>query len=195
MPSPPFELVSGPVTVFLAPWVTQAPDVSDPPVAPWQVLGLNGALDYDESGLTISPDQTIEQQMVLGSTAPQKAFRTEEQLTISVTLVEITVETLAIAMSGAPITDIAAAVGVAGARQIELLRGFDIQVSSVLVKGFSPYGGEYGAQYWMPRAYVSDLGEWNYTKGDAVSLEMEFTALQDVTHGFGTFTAQTAPPL
>ena len=48
------------------------------------------------------------------------------------------------------------------------------------------------AQHWIPRCYVSDVGEYGYTKGEGAMTEVEFTALEHSTHGFGKYYAQDA---
>ena len=186
----PFELVSGPVTIYTATASTAAPEISDDPPTAWSTLGKNGAKNYGDGGVTITPEQSIEEQMVLGSTAPQKAFRTEEHLTLSVTLVDVTAETLAKVMNGTDVTDTVATSSAAGNKEFDLLRGSDVEDFALLVRGFSPYAASMNAQYWLPRAYVSSVGELNYAKGSAAGTEIVFAALEDSTDGFGQYIAQ-----
>ena len=61
-------------------------------------------------------------------------------------------------------------------------------------KGFSPYGDNMSAQYWLPRAYVMSVGELSYVKGEAVGTEIEIMALEHPTNGFGKYYAQDAAP-
>ncbi len=193
MPTAPFELLSGPVTMWTAAVNTAAPEISATPVSAWELLGQNGDKSYGDDGVTITPDQTIEEQMVLGSTAAQKAFRTEEHLSLTVMLLDVTAENLAKVMNGAAVTDTAAVSGVSGGhRSFDLLRGFDVNEFAALVKGFSPYGDNMSAQYWLPRAYIMSVGEVSYVKGEAAGTEIEIMALEHSSNGFGKYYAQDA---
>ncbi len=193
MPTAPFELLSGPVTMYTAAVNTMAPEISAAPPSAWELLGQNGDKSYGDDGVTITPDQTIEEQMVLGSTAAQKAFRTEEHLSLTVMLLDVTAENLAKVMNGAAVTDTAAVSGVSGGhRSFDLLRGFDVNEFAALVKGFSPYGDNMSAQYWLPRAYIMSVGEVGYVKGEAAGTEIEIMALEESTNGFGKYYAQDA---
>ena len=110
----PYEMVSGPLTVYTAP-LTRPPQSPPPlnlappppprPGAPggWTLLGTNGGRSISEDGLSIEFTETVEAQRVLGSTAIQKLFRTEEDLMLSCALLDVTVETFAFAMSGLPV--------------------------------------------------------------------------------------------
>ena len=105
----PYEMVSGPLTVYTAPESTRAPVLDAAPPAPWELLGTNGGRSISEDGLALEFSETVEGQRVLGSTAIQKLFRTEEDLMLSCALLDVTVETFAKAMSGLPVVDEAAA--------------------------------------------------------------------------------------
>lgn len=188
----PFELVSGPVTIYTSATSTAAPEISDDPPAAWKTLGTNGAKNYGDGGVTITPEQSIEEQMVLGSTAPQKAFRTEEHITLTVTLVDASAEALASVMNDKTVTDTDATATASGTRKFDLLRGSDVKEFALLVRGLSPYAESMNAQYWLPRAYVSSVGELNYSKGAAAATEIVFAALEDATNGFGQYIAQDA---
>lgn len=190
MATAPFELVSGPVSIYTAVVGTAAPEISDTPPTAWSLLGTNGAKNYGEDGVTITFDQTVEEQMVLGSTAPQKAFRTEEHLSLSVVLVDLTAENLATVMNGQTVSTRNAASGVGGYKSIDLLRGSSVREMALLIRGFSPYADDMNAQHWVPRAYVASVGEYGFTKGEAAGTEVEFMALEHDTDGFGKYYAQ-----
>lgn len=194
MPSSPFELVSAPITIYTAPERTAAPEISADPPAPWAQFGTNGASSYSEDGLTVSPEQTVEEQMVLGSTIAQKAFRTAESFTMGLTLFDLSAETFALMMSNQAITQTPPASGVGGRRDVPLKRGFEVHVFALLAKGFSPYGNNMFTQFWIPRCYISDIGEATYTKGEATGFDVEFMGLDDLTNGLGEYQAQYAPP-
>ena len=106
----PYEMVSGPLTVYTAP-LTRPPEpgpaLNLAPPAPWSLLGTNGGRTISEDGLSIEFTETVEAQRVLGSTAIQKLFRTEEDLMLSCALLDVSVETFALAMSGLPVESVA----------------------------------------------------------------------------------------
>lgn len=117
MPPAPFEMVSGPLTVYTAPEGTLPPEISRTPPGNWSLLGTNGARSISDDGLSVTIEETIESQRSLGSTGVQKLFRTEEDVMIGISLLDVTVETFSIAMSGLPITTVPP--GPAGTRAVD----------------------------------------------------------------------------
>lgn len=194
MPAAPFELIIGPATVYIGPDGQVAPEISGTPTSPWQLLGTTGADTYSEDGVTFSNDQTIFQQFVLGSTAPVKAGRTQENTTVGLTIFDISAETFSRIFNDNPVTDVGAGSGTAGYRSVPFLRGPDVTIFSMIVRTFSPYGDGYFANLWIPRAYVASTGGITYSKNAVAGVELEFTAVLDQTHGIGTFYCQDAPP-
>ena len=190
----PFELMSGPVTLYVAAAATPIPEISvDPPTA-WAVVGRNGNKNYAESGVVVTPPHTVEPKRTLGSTGPRKFFRTEEDLMIGLTLEDVTLETLAVALNNATINTVVPAAGTAGTRDIDLLRGFEVAQRAFLIRSDSPYGADFEGQYWVPRASVISTGALTYVKGDAVGMEVEISAIEDDTDGFGKLLMQDADP-
>ena len=194
MPAP-FEMISGPITMYSAPEGTTAAEISATPGSPWSLLGTNGARSYSDNGLTVTIEESIESQRSLGSTGVVKLFRTEEDVMLTLSLLDVSVETFAIAMSGLSVTTIPAGSGTGGYRHVPLLRGFNVQNLAFLAKGFSPYGDGMSAQFWVPKAYASFSGELQYVKGEAVVLELEIMAIEDLTHGYGQYQGQDAGPI
>ena len=192
MPAP-HEMVSAPMTLYVAPEQTLAPDLSGAPPSPWRFLGISGSRSLSDDGLTLGFSETMESQRTLGSTGVAKLFRSEEDLMISFGLLDVTVETFADAFSGLSVTEIAAASGTAGYRKVNLLRGFNVLNQAFLVRGFSPYGDGMEAQYWVPKGYASFSGDLNYTKGGAAMIPMEIMAIEDLTYGYGEYHGQFAP--
>ena len=194
----PFSLVNGPVEIYYGNVGQAAPEIDlPPPSGNWTLLGTSGSDNYGEDGVTCTPIQSYEHQMVLGSTAPQKAYRTEEGFTISVPLVDMTAEALAAVMNFQAVTDVSAGNGTGGHRSLNLLRGSQVAEKAILVRGKSPYiAGDNAtagnAQHHIPRAYCSDVGEYTFAKGEGAMTEVEFTALEHSTMGFGKYYAQDA---
>jgi hypothetical protein len=191
----PFEMVSGPLVIFTAPEGTLAPEISADPPAPWGFLGTNGARSISDDGLSANFEETVESQRSLGSTAIQKLFRTEEDMTFSCSLLDVTAETFSVAMSGLAITEVPAGVGTGGYRSVGLLRGFNVLNLAFLMRGFSPYADNQFAQFWVPKAYASFSGELTYVKGEAAAISIEIMAIEHLIHGYGQYRAQFAAPL
>ncbi len=193
MPTP-FEIVNGPVTVYYAAVGTAAPEISSEPGEGWSKLGTNGSKSYGDDGVTITPSRSYAYQQVLGSTAPQKAFLEEQGFALTVPLVDMTAETLAKIMNNNSVTDIAPGTGTGGHRSFDLMISDDVAELAIIVRGKSPYNDNMNAQHWVPRCHVSDVGEYSYVKGEGAMTEVEFTALEHSTLGFGKYYAQDATP-
>ena len=177
--SEPYEIIMAPYEVWLAPVSTAFPDLDEAPAAAWAKLGTNGADDMEEEGVTVTHSQTISEKRTLGSTGPAKVKRTEESLTISLTLLDLTLEQYAKALNGVTVSDVAAGAGTPGYRKITLRQGPDVTLYALLCKGLSPYGDSYAAQYQVPICYQSDNPAPVYNKGDAAALKLTFTAIED----------------
>lgn len=187
----PFELLYGPAAIYTGPVAEAAPDLADAPAGNWVLLGTVGSKNYGEDGVIITPENTIEEFFVLGSTAPQKAHRSQERFSVTVTLHDMTAEEFAIAMNSATVTDTAAGSGTAGVRDIDLLRGANVTELALLIRVDSgPYIVSSKSQFWLPRAYVSEVNEMTYEKGAPVGYEIMFSALEHSTSGFGRYDAE-----
>ena len=187
----PFELLYGPLAVYTGPVNEPRTDLEDAPAGNWVLLGTGGSLNYGEDGVVINPEETIEEFYVLGSTAAQKARRTQERFSLTVMLHDLTAEHFAKVMNDASVTTTAPGSGTAGVRDFDLLRGADVTEIAVLLRcEQSPYITAAKSQFWVPRAYVVSVGELTYEKGVPVGMEIEFAALEHATNGFGKYEAQ-----
>jgi hypothetical protein len=192
--SAPFEIVAAPLTVYLAPVGTAFPDVSDTPSGTWIKLGTSGDKNYDEDGVTVAHEQNLEVFRPAGGAAPRKVWRTEEDLSIGFTLVDISADQYAKVLNDASVTTVAAAADVAGADTLDLMMGRDVALFAMIARGVSPADDQYAAQYQVPICYQSESPEPAYKKGEPAGLEIKFMALEDDTLGFGKLVIQTAAP-
>lgn len=176
----PFEILAGPLTVWLAPVGTAFPLLNAAPAVAWIKLGANGDKNYDEGGVEVSHSQKIEQARPAGTTGPVKAWRTEEDFMISLTLWDITLEQYKVVLNAAAITTTAAGTGTPGTKKVGLTRGGDVATYALLARGLSPYGDSYVAQYEVPIVYLSSDPKPAFKKGKPAGLAMEFTALEDL---------------
>jgi hypothetical protein len=199
MNSAPFEIIAAPFTLWAAPVSTVFPLVSVAPAVDWVKIGTSGADNYSEDGVTVTPSQTVEVFRALGSTGPRKAFRTEEDLRISLTLHDLTLEQVKLALNGNAVATIVAAPGVPGTKDIGLSRGQAVTRYALLVRGVSPYG-DFAAQFEVPIVVEVGEPELVFVKGEPAGVALEFQAIEDVsasdpTERFGRLIAQNAAAL
>ena len=181
--SEPYEIIAGPVTLFLAPAGTPFPAIGAEPGAPWTKVGTKGDRNYSDDGVTVQHSQKNETVRPAGALGPVKAFRTEEDLMITVTLWDMTLEQYALALSGAAPTTTAAGVGTPGTKRIGLSRGGEVKTYAMLARGASAYGDLFTAQYEVPVVFQSGNPKITRKKGVPAGLELEMTALE---HGAAT---------
>ncbi len=195
--SQPFEIIAQPFTAWIAPVGESFPGVGDAPVGNWSKIGTSGDLNYTEDGVTVAHAQTVENFKPLGSTGPRKAFRTEEELRISFTVADLTLEQYKHALNQNTVTTVAPGAN-PGFKKVGLSRGLAVAQRALLVRGqSSPYGDDWDMQYEVP--IVVEVGEPEvvFVKGDPAGLALEFLALEDpdaasTDERFGRLIAQNA---
>lgn len=176
----PYEVLAQPFTAWIAAVGTAFPGVDEAPGGSWTKIGTSGDLNYTEDGVTVSPEQTIEKFRALGSTGPRKAWRTEEDLMISFTVADMTLEQVKAALNGNSITSTSPTTGVSGTKKIGLSRGLAVTSYALLLRGNgSAYGDDYPSQFEVPACYHNGNPELVFSKGEATGVLMEFVALED----------------
>jgi hypothetical protein len=194
----PQEIVAAPLTLYIAPLGQAAPPIQATPTqlasAGWTLVGANGNDDYDATGVTVTHNQTITTWTPLGSTAPNKAWRTAEQFEIAVTLADISPATYALALNDAAVTTIAmSGTGVAGESDVPLFQGINVAAYALLARGISGVNNMYNAQYYVPCVYQSSNPAPVYKLGSPAELALTFAAVLDPNGGgFGNFQQQTS---
>lgn len=194
MAQSPFEIIAAPFTIYLAATGTAFPDVSQTPSGSWVVLGTNGNLNYADSGIKVTHNQTIVEFTPVGSTGPTKAFRTEEGLSFSMELVDVSATHYSKILNGVSVTTQASGGGNSGYSQFELYQDYTVQQFACLLRssGDSAGGTGFNTQYQLPRMYQSANPEPVWKKGDPATLAIEWTALRDSSLKFGKYVSQTA---
>jgi hypothetical protein len=193
----PYEIIMSPFTVYIAPVGESFPDVDETPSGNWATLGTNGLRNQSDDGVTVTHSQTLSEHRNAGSTGPMKVTRQEESLVIGLTLEDLTAEAYAKVLNNQTVTDTAAGSGTPGDRAFPLYQGKDVSTFALLVKGVSPYGDSWAAQYEIPVCYQSANPAPVFTKGEAAALAVEFTALEDpdaasASERFGHYRSQDA---
>lgn len=173
-------VVGGRAQVYTAPVGTAFPAVTAAPGAGWTLLGTNGNKSVHEDGITINWEGDITQVRPAGSTGPIKAFRTSEGFSLSLTLLDMTLEQLSRALGGnQTVTDAGAS------RSMGIYRGFHIQGYAVLVRWPSPYDETADAQFQIPHAYFDANGETTLSKNDVSGLPLTIVSLVDADAAAG----------
>lgn len=186
MPAP-FEIVGQPLSLWLAPVGTSFPLVDAAPAVTWVLVGTSGIRSQDEAGVTTTHSQTVNKVRTGGSLGPVKAFRSEEDLMFKVSIFDITLEQVRIALNANALTTVAAGTGTAGFKRVGLSRGPDVTEYALLARGSSPYGDGMNAQYEVPRCYMSNSPAIVHRKGAPAAVELEFTALEDANAASAAF--------
>lgn len=189
----PQELLSAPLTLWIAPIGTAVPLLDVAPSGAWTQVGVNGDLDYDSTGLTVTHNQTLATWTSVGSTAPAAVWRTDEQLEVSVTLADTTAASYALALNDVAVTTVAATTGAPGESDVVLLQGINVAIFALLARGLSALNQTLNAQYWLPCVYQSANPAPVYKKGAPAELQLTFATLNDPNGGgFGKFQQQSA---
>lgn len=193
----PYGHLVGTATIYVAPLTAGAaeaePDVnvSDP------TSGTNFVVLGETDG-----DQVIQRTGALtffsdnDHTGPRKAVRPEEGMTVRATLVNLTLEQRAYALSLAS-SAVTSDAGPPAIKQLPNKRGYYPTVYTLLVKGtvHSPYGA-LPAQFYIPMGVFDGEPSETYAKDGRPGLEFIYTALEDTAQSsgdeFGHLTAQTA---
>lgn len=187
--SAPYEVIVAPLTVWVAPVGTAFPVTNANPPGTWFKLGTNGTKNYDEKGVTVTHHETVNTFTPAGSTAPRKAFRVSEALTIEFELVDLTIEQYAKVLNDATVN---VTVGPPATKDINLLQGLNVTTFALLARGNSPINDSLPSQYQVPVVFESAEPSVVYSKGAPAALDVQFTALEDLTLGFGKLLVQTA---
>lgn len=188
----PYEIIAAPFEIWLAATGSTFTDVSATPSGAWVKLGTSGNKNYSEDGIEVSHEQTIETFRPLGLTAARKAFRTEEELVITMTLVDMTAAEYAKILNRVSVTAVVAASGVGGQSTIPLLQGLEVSTFMLICKGAESAGGVFSTQFQVPLVYQASSPKPKFAKGEPAGLECEFRALWDSSLGFGKYVSQTA---
>ena len=192
--SAPYEVVAAPFTLYLAPVGTAFPAIQTTPSASWYKVGTSGTKSYDESGVTVTHDDTKTTFTPAGGRIPRKVWRTEEQIKIECELVDLSPEQYAKMLNDLTVTTVAAGAGVAGQKYFQLEQGATVALFALLVRGPSTVDDSLNAQYEVPIVYQGEKPAPVHTKGKPASLKLGFYALEDDTLGSGKLRIQTAAP-
>lgn len=193
----PYEVIMGPMELYVAPVGEAFPDVDEAPAGNWDLVGTSGKQNYKEDGVTVTLSQTLAHFRGLGSTLPIKSIRSEEDVTVEVILADMALEQVALALNSNTVTTTAAGTGTPGDKAIQLYRGPDVAQMALLARGPSPYFASGYAQFELLKVVVEGEPAMVWTKsGDPVGVQLMFRAQADLTQAeadqVGVLRAMTA---
>jgi hypothetical protein len=177
--SEPFEVISAPYRMYVAPVGTAFPDVgdeeNDSSFDDWTLVGTSGDLNYDRgAGVVVEHPRSITKWRSVGDAGSRKAFLTEEDLMVGLTLVDLTLEQYAHALNYNTVSEDS------GRRTIGLSHGFTIVTRALLIRGPSPYGDGLNMQYEIPRAQQEGAPSVALAKpGEPAGLALKWSAMVD----------------
>lgn len=177
------EVIGNPYSIWVAPVGTTPPAIDAAPSASWFLLGTNGINNQGSDGVTVNLGETISSFTPAGDTLKVKDWRTDEDLSVAFSLVDLTVEQFAKIMDDAAVTTVAASSGVAGQKSLKLKRGINLKYYALLARGLSPYDdgtGAFNAQYEFTRVCQTGSQAPKYLKGTPAELAVEFSIRGDV---------------
>lgn len=185
------EIVNGPMTIYWAPVGEAFPLVDAAPAGNWVVLGTSGDKNYHEDGVIVQMDQTLEYFTPLGSTIAKCAFRTSQEISVLVTMVDMSLDEVRVAMNQNVVTIDA---GPPPTKTLDLDYGTAVDDIALLVRGDakSPEVAAGGVQFEFNRVVEQASHALAYVKGEPVGLEMEFRGLLDDSNLLGNYVAETA---
>lgn len=194
MPAP-HEIIAAPYTLYvgrvgLAFPRVDALEAEFVEAARWFKIGTSGTKNYEDSGVTVSHPQSLEYFRGAGSTAVRKAFRTEEDLLIGLTVVDLSPRQYAKALNDAVIRTVASATGIPGTQEFALQRGLEVATFAILIKGISTIDNTLSAQYQCETAIVEGSPAIAYAKGRPAGLELQYRAVDAAATGFGRLVVQ-----
>lgn len=196
-PTPPYELIAAPFTVYTAALGTAFPSLDDEfPVTGWTRLGAAGERSITHAGVQVSHDSSyVSAPFVLpGATAPSRTVRVAESLTVSFALADMTAEAYAAALNGSIVQTIPPGVGTVGFKTLTLLNGTEVEELALLVRGeVSPYMATGRSQYELPRATQTAPPMPLFVKSEPAGLLFRFRALRDPVLGYGLLRVQDEP--
>ena len=183
------QVINGPLELWWAATGTSMPAVDgDPGSSSFTKIGSSGDDNYTEDGVVIITSQTVEQFTPLGRTAPTKAFRTNEDLTVQVTLADLSLAQVRLALNQNAVTTNA------DDKEINLNRGPDVNYIALLIRGTSksPEAAGFNLQFELFKVYEGASQELSFVKGEPAGVLLEFHALDDLTNGVGSLRNETS---
>jgi hypothetical protein len=181
----PYEILTGPVTVYIAPILTAFPAIDlVTPAGPWVKIGTSGNLNYTRDGVKVGLKVKSEKVRADGDLGARKIFFTEQDMSIEVTLMDLSPAQVALALNSNTVTTVPPGPGTAGYQWVGSSRGGSEPAQvALLVRGVSALAASLGlfSQWQVPIAVQTGEPDITYKRGTAADLKLMFEALVDQT--------------
>ena len=184
------EIVTGPLELWWAAVGTAMPAVDDDAATGFTKIGTSGDENYHEDGVTIQMDQTLEFFRSLGSAHRICAFRTEQDISVTVTLVDMTAAELRVGFDLLAVTtDTTPDINI-----LDLDYGLSVSDLALLVRGTGNSPEFAGANMQFECNRVVEMGSHalSFVKGEPVGVELEFALLLDDSSNVGRLVLETS---
>lgn len=191
MPNP-VEIINGPLSLYWAPVGESFPDVDAAPGGNWTLIGTSGADNYTEDGVEISHEKAYNVFRGLNSAYPIKAFRTEADIMVSVTLADLTLAQARLAFNN---NTVGSDAGPPSISTLDLDVSGDVAQMALLARGTGKSPEFDGGDAQLELNIVSEIGAQalTFVKGDPVGLTLEFQAFFDTVNSeLGRLVVQNA---
>lgn len=190
----PYEIIAAPFELWWAPVGTAFTAINAAPASPWAKVGTSGKNNYTDAGVRVNHSQTIDQFRFHGGTGPRKAVRSEESLTIMVTMADVSLEQYRLALNNVAIVTAT----IPDRKTVTLYKGNTVVEVALQVRGPSPYDEALNLQYQIPRCFIDGSPEVVFVKNAPAAIELQFVALEHLTAAtdadrFGSLVAAYTP--
>lgn len=168
------ELVTGPLSVYIAATGEAFPAVAAAPAGNWVLIGGSlGARRYSEDGISILQDVETSDVNSLGSIDPECVLMTGRNLRVTLMMKNLHLDQLRYAFQSNAVTANAAD------DELDLNVGPDLTVSSILIRGTSksPQESGFNMQFEFENCIELASKEINFNKEDAAEVALEFRVL------------------
>jgi hypothetical protein len=170
------ELVTGPVELYWAETGTTFPDIDATPSASWNLIGTLGSRRYTEDGVSVSWDVETEDFVSLGDIDPECVFLTGRNLMVTVTLADLSLDQIRVALNFNATTDTA---GPPSTREISMVVGPELTSVALLIRGTGKSPDFEGGNLQFEFANAIEVGskEVTFEKGAPAGVSLEFRIL------------------
>lgn len=190
--SAPYEIVISPGTVWLAAVGTTFPEIDAAPSGSWTKVGTAGNRDYDTGGVTVAHNQTLAAFTGAGGTYKRKPYRTDEDTSVSFSLVDFSPDQVALVMDALAVVTRAADATHAGIKTIEVIRGVKVHTYALLLRADSSVDDSLGMQLQIPSCYQAGNISAAFAKAPTM-MALNFEAIEATVGLVAEWVFQTAP--
>jgi hypothetical protein len=170
------ELVTGPVELYWAPLETAFPSITAAPSSPWALIGTLGSRRYTEDGVAIAWDVETEDFVSLGDIDPECVFLTGRNLTVSVTLADLSLAQLRLGLN---LNTVSSTAGPPSTNELSMLIGPELTSYSLLIRGDAKSPELEGGNLQFEFGNVIEIGskELTFEKGAPAGVMLEWRVL------------------